>query len=602
MTRAPVKTTGKLRIGDQWNAINIIARSQTHPLKAVCEFVENAIDARSADVHILRSRKRGQAFLEIRDDGTGIPLGEDGVPDFARIATHICDSMKRHLDADHRVGVHGEFGIGLLSFWSLGEQIRIASADQQGRLYEMTMSSGSRTYTVRPLRGHLDTGGTRIVIGPLIESTRSIVTGEKLQRYLSVELRDRIRNSGVRVRITDRISRKDLIVQPRQFEGELLDEAKNIATSFGDVTVELYLQNANIADSGVAVCKDGTRVLKSIAELDAFQHAPWTDSRLVGVIDFPVLNLAPGTRSGIVPDDRLQAFVEAVTEIEPVVAEAIAVRERADSEKASRQTLKQLHKAFVDAIRELPENEYLFFDIPKPSAKAGKRNGHGADGSSRISSCGLPIPAILAGAAELTEEEAITLPLEPGALSSVTITPRHARRRPGQVCLLRAKPRDENAIVIHHGIDFAWRIVAGDGTLVHADAAACSLESNRLGEVTVEVRAAQADCVATDQVVVRFLENAPTEDNDASKGLPSYRLEADPGKAWRSRYDLKANEITINSAHRDFLASRSTGAKHRRYIGKLYAKEVVLMNFPHESPEGVMERLIEVLLRTEDAL
>ena len=38
-------TSGTLRIGDQWNAITIIAHSQTHPLKAICELTENAIDA-----------------------------------------------------------------------------------------------------------------------------------------------------------------------------------------------------------------------------------------------------------------------------------------------------------------------------------------------------------------------------------------------------------------------------------------------------------------------------------------------------------------------------------------------------------------------------
>jgi hypothetical protein len=35
---------GKLRIGDDWNAIRIIALSQTNPLKAIAEFVENSID------------------------------------------------------------------------------------------------------------------------------------------------------------------------------------------------------------------------------------------------------------------------------------------------------------------------------------------------------------------------------------------------------------------------------------------------------------------------------------------------------------------------------------------------------------------------------
>ena len=36
---------GKLKIGDDWNAIRIIALSQSNPLKAIAEFVENSIDA-----------------------------------------------------------------------------------------------------------------------------------------------------------------------------------------------------------------------------------------------------------------------------------------------------------------------------------------------------------------------------------------------------------------------------------------------------------------------------------------------------------------------------------------------------------------------------
>jgi hypothetical protein len=84
--------------------------------------------------------------------------------------------------------------------------------------------------------------------------------------------------------------------------------------------------------------------------------------------------------------------------------------------------------------------------------------------------------------------------------------------------------------------------------------------------------------------------------------LPAYRLEAEHGQPWRSRYDVAKNEIIINSGHRDFVASKASLAKHRRYVGKLYAKEVVLINFPHESPAAVLERLVELTLRTEDAL
>ena len=117
----------------------------------------------------------------------------------------------------------------------------------------------------------------------------------------------------------------------------------------------------------------------------------------------------------------------------------------------------------------------------------------------------------------------------------------------------------------------------------------------------VEATARQAGVEVCDRADVKFVVDADP-DGAGGRGLPGYRLEAEHGQPWRSRYDTTANEIVINSAHRDFLASRGSAAKHRRYIGKLYAKEVVLTNFPHETPAEVMERLIEVTLRTEDAL
>ena len=59
---------GRLRIGDDWNAITIIALSQDNPLKAVAEFVENSIDAGARSVTITRGRERGEHYLEITDE------------------------------------------------------------------------------------------------------------------------------------------------------------------------------------------------------------------------------------------------------------------------------------------------------------------------------------------------------------------------------------------------------------------------------------------------------------------------------------------------------------------------------------------------------
>jgi hypothetical protein len=322
-------TTGTLQIGDQWNAINIIAHSQTHPLKAICELTENAIDAGATHVHILRRRHKGDVYLEVLDNGRGVAPDEDGNPDFLRIATHLCDSMKRHLDAQHRRGVHGEFGIGLLSFWSLGSELRMIAGGPTGVLHELELTRGGRTYTIRPVRGQLPTGGTRVIVGPLLEATKKLVTGEKVARYLSAELRDRIRKTGVKIEVVDRVSRSEQLVTPREFDGDRLEIPRRCKTPLGDVHVELYMRcESSQPDAAIALCKDGTRVLRDVCELLPFQHAPWCDGRLEGLLDFDPLTLAPGTRSGIVADDAFD--VPLLSRLRVRAVRRLAQRRRGD--------------------------------------------------------------------------------------------------------------------------------------------------------------------------------------------------------------------------------------------------------------------------------
>ncbi|MBZ5498913.1 MAG: ATP-binding protein [Acidobacteriia bacterium] len=67
------RQSGKLRIGDDWNAITIIALLQQNPLKAVAELVENSIDAGAANIAITRGKEHSQHYLRIADDGAGVP-------------------------------------------------------------------------------------------------------------------------------------------------------------------------------------------------------------------------------------------------------------------------------------------------------------------------------------------------------------------------------------------------------------------------------------------------------------------------------------------------------------------------------------------------
>ncbi|HZI60124.1 MAG TPA: ATP-binding protein [Pyrinomonadaceae bacterium] len=260
---------GKLRIGNDWNAITIIALSQSNPLKAVAELVENCIDARATNVSITRGRSEGNHFLEIRDDGQGIPRDAEGRPDFRYVATHICDSVKRRLKVEGVSGLQGEFGIGLLSFWTLGEELTLTSNGADNRAWQMVMRKGDPGYTVKAKRTLFAEPGTQLRINRLLEGIRSL-SGEKIQWYLAAELRDRIRHSGVRITVIDEIARKQYAVEPRQYEGRLLHQLPVIRAARGDVYVELYINEPKEINR-VALFRHCTRVLKTF---------PWlTNSR-----------------------------------------------------------------------------------------------------------------------------------------------------------------------------------------------------------------------------------------------------------------------------------------------------------------------------------
>ena len=87
-----------------------------------------------------------------------------------------------------------------------------------------------------------------------------------------------------------------------------------------------------------------------------------------------------------------------------------------------------------------------------------------------------------------------------------------------------------------------------------------------------------------------------------TQGLPGYTFERAAGESWRSKFDAARNLIVINNGHRDFVyAGRSKGLK-LRYLVRLYAKELVLRNFVGLPADQLLERMVELSLRTEEHL
>jgi hypothetical protein len=600
---------GKLRIGDDWNAITIIALSQQNPLKAVAEFVENSIDAGARQVTVTRGKDRGEHFLTVADDGAGVRRDEAGVPDFRYVATHVCDSVKRRLKAEGARGIQGEFGIGLLSFWTVGEVLVMTSAGADGHVYEMRMRKGDPSYEIIRRRSLAPGSGTRLQIRPLLPGIRQL-SGDKIQWYLASELRERIRTSDVRVEVVDRQARKRFVVEPRQFSGQLLHQLPAVQSAHGDAYVELYFGQPASGGGGSAIglYRNGTRILAALTELDAFDTPPWNEGYLQGIVDVPYLTLTPATRTGVIHDAAYEAFVESMTPLAAHLRALIAEQRRAEEERATQDTLRSIQRAFREAMLALPAEEYDWFDVSlrqpgtsTAAAGAAPSAGNGAD------SVGVEEPA-----PETTELRQRSFFEYPGPLHSVRVAPAACTLRVRTSRTLRAVARDARRRTVEEGLGFSWRIIEGEGRLENDSAELVTVhaaDEPGLLRIGVTVTQGTTSCEAaalvtiTDSLLPELPESSEARDRTAHRhGLPGYTLEHAPGKLWRSRYDAERNLIVVNNGHRDFVWSARGKTLKLRYLARLYAKEMVQKNFPGLPADQLLERLIELSLYTEEHL
>jgi hypothetical protein len=171
---------------------------------------------------------------------------------------------------------------------------------------------------------------------------------------------------------------------------------------------------------------------------------------------------------------------------------------------------------------------------------------------------------------------------------------------------LRALPRDRAGRRVDQDLTFHWRLADGLGALdrVH-DQAATFLAPDEPGLARVEVAVRQGDIVCTGEALITVTHELLAQlgtTTVSSQGLPGYTFERAPGESWRSRFDVARNVIVINNGHRDFVyASRGKSLK-LRYLVRLYAKELVLRNFAGLPADQLLERMVELSLRTEEHL
>jgi hypothetical protein len=323
---------------------------------------------------------------------------------------------------------------------------------------------------------------------------------------------------------------------------------------------------------------------------------------LQGVVDAPFLNLTPGSRLGVIQDERFADFIQSLGELEAALNEVIRQQQQAAEEKSNRDTLRAIQRAFREALLVLPEEEYDWFETygfdgarrKRPAARAG-------------------VPVTMAAAAE--QDAAVATPpgSEPqreffeyaGPLFSVRISPTSCTVPVNTERQLRAIARDRGGRHIERDVEFEWSLVEGAAQLSRTDGEIVTLTAPAEPQLLrVQVVARQGDLSTTAESLVTVTDSILPQKpkTDAQGGLPDYTFEKCPGQLWRSRYDLEQNVIVINNGHRDFVYAARNKTLKLRYICRLFAKELVIRNFPGYAPDELIERMIELLLYTEENL
>ncbi len=585
------RAAGKLKIGNHWNAISIIALSQHSPLKAIAELVENAIDAGAMHVSVTKGRSGGKLYLRVTDDGRGIKHDSDGRPDFRFVATHICDSIKKKLKADGDSSVQGEFGIGLLGFWTLGESMTLSCADREGTLWEMRMVKGQSDYHIEKRRVLMTASGTEVVIHDLLSGPAQL-TGEKVAGYLSSELGERIRSTGVEVTVRDRVSRFEAVVTPREFTGTLLEFPDEVAASIPDsVKVEIYFQNRS-RKNRVALYKSGTRVLEDISQLEGFDVAPWNCGMFEGRVDAQGLNLNPASRLGVVQDDMVAYLKSDLQAVESALVDFLQLQEEQAAERSSIELKRQVQSAMREALLALNANGIHW----------GFGDHSGRDQSIASSSAENAVDSC-------EEEDGQKLFFEiAGPLHTATITPASVAMQAYSEQEFKVIARDRQKRQIDDPGHVNWVVLEGPVSILDASADRVTIEaSGNSGLARIQATVSQrettryAEALITVTQSVDYVEPVTMlEDRDIE--IPDFQLEDKPAELWRSRFSRSTRVVYINAGHRDYFFASSTRQSLLRYIARLYCKELVLLHSENKSPAEILEQLTQIEMYMESGL
>lgn len=613
----------RLRPHDAFDLIRLLARSQSDPRKAVAELVQNSLDAGARRIELTWFNKEKQRALRIWDDGAGVFPELPRKEALRRIAHTIGYSHKCDLSPIERREqmVLGRYGIGLIGFWSVGRMLEMKSRVGGGAAWFLRMFENKAQGEVEEERSRKvvdDETWTQVSIFGIHPAAINKIRPPRLQAYLANELRGQLLERDAVVRIVDRVARgrarKLFVVEPRPYLGRPLEQWREFdVPGFESARVELYSVTPDEDRRGVvSLSCGGTVVLDDIAEIDGADERrdPWSRGLLEGVIDFPELHVAPGSRRGFTHDEPVAAFLTALEGLEHELVQHIEDERRRRAALRQENLARHIRKAFRSVASRLPD--YDFFTVRGREAGGDGRSPGGGDGAAagdaQVPSaaegevlgpgtvpgpepCDVdPEPEAPSG--DETETDVHLFP--PGPLAQVAVRPGTLRIPPLATRSLRARALDADGRPCSGDVGFSWHL-SGPGELQadgdRARYTAPDLDVAETSEPLLRVFAVQGETQVSAEVPIHLQRGAAGDAR--TSGIPEPHPVSAPGETWRSR--LVDGRWEYNAEHRDCLEASETEARRLRYLVNLFAKEIVLKNFGSPGDTEVLERMVEVL-------
>jgi hypothetical protein len=613
-----VRTTleAEIDIPDEWRAFTLLVHSQAkHPLDFVREAVHNSFDAGATRVRVFveRTPKGVPTGIRIVDNGSGAPSasplnetpdrvllkpdpshpewGESGRPELEYIPRHAADSLKASAPRDSTVG---EFGIGLYTFWALGEELSLTTRARRPNgkptdTWQLVMARDERTthYGPTELDPEILQTGTVVRVKGLRDEAVGLLKPERITTWLSEQLRQRLQMLGSRAELTvGATGFPDQRVEPKRYAGQTWDPSgkpRKYNSPYGVVSIDLFLlPEASGAEAGVSVTSNGSLGYRRINAIEQLNRYPWNTTKVLGNIEYPAGRPTP-SHDGFLPGKELNGLIQRILQITPDLERDLKGLEEKHQRELDLKSRERLLKLFRDAMSQLDPDEYSPF-----KTRGGRLAGQAPEGCESTAS----------GAGETTVQPETLL-----SLDHVSIHPATFQLLTGTEGELRATAHDATGRVIHAGLSTEWFIEKGPYLVVFASdprAQIVTLQSRGpVGVAKVGVRITQGSIEKSKVIDVEVLTRLPRKKSRdrAKSGIPSPEFKnVWPLESWRSRYDPTFSNIVVNTGHPDYKRAASSSARDREmYVLTAMSKELILFNHGQEPMPDVLDRVVEVV-------